>query len=36
MKTILIIGGYGFLGTNILKYIEDYLKDQYRVLVIDR
>ena len=36
MKTILIIGGYGFLGTNILKYIEDYLKEQYRAIVIDR
>lgn len=36
MKTILIIGGYGFLGTNILKHIEDYLKEQYRAIVIDR
>lgn len=36
MKTILIIGGYGFLGTNILKHIEDNLKEKYRVIVIDR
>lgn len=36
MKTILIVGGYGFLGTNILKYIEDNLREQYEVIVIDR
>ena len=36
MKTILIIGGYGFLGTNILKHIEDHLEAQYEVIVIDR
>ena len=35
MKTILIVGGYGFLGTNILKYIEDNLREQYDVIVFD-
>lgn len=36
MKTVLIIGGYGFLGMNIIKYIEDYLMDEYRVIVFDK
>lgn len=36
METVLIIGGYGFLGTNILKYIEDALQDRYKVIVLDR
>lgn len=36
METVLIIGGYGFLGTNILKYIEDELQDRYEVIVLDR
>ena len=36
MKTILILGGYGFIGTNIIKYIEDNLTDQYNVIVFDR
>jgi UDP-glucose 4-epimerase len=36
MKTILLIGGYGFLGMNILKYIEDKLKDRYQAIVFDK
>lgn len=36
MKTVLIVGGYGFLGTNILKFIEDHLQEQYCAIVIDR
>ena len=36
MKTVLIVGGYGFLGTNILKYIEDNLTQEYSAIVIDR
>lgn len=36
MKNILILGGYGFLGTNILKYIESRYEDCYRVIVFDR
>ncbi len=36
MKTILLIGGYGFLGTNILKFIEDHLLGEYRVVVFDK
>lgn len=36
MKTILLVGGYGFLGVNILKYIEDSLKGNYQVIVFDK
>lgn len=36
MKTILLLGGYGFLGTNILKYIDGCLMDAYRVIVFDK
>ena len=35
-KTILILGGYGFLGTNILKFIDDNLCDKYSVIVLDK
>lgn len=36
MKTILLLGGYGFIGTNIMKYIDANMKDDYRVVVFDR
>lgn len=36
MKTILLLGGYGFLGTNILKHIDARLADAYRVIVFDK
>lgn len=36
MKTVLLLGGYGFLGTNILKYIDDNLCDGYRAIVFDK
>ena len=36
MKTILLLGGYGFIGTNIIKYIDSYLPSQYNVIVFDR
>ena len=36
MKTILLIGGYGFLGMNILKHIEDNLREDCRVIVFDK
>lgn len=36
MKTVLVLGGYGFLGTNIIKFVEDHLKDQYRIIVFDK
>lgn len=36
MKTILLLGGFGFLGTNILKYIDEKEADSYEVVVFDR
>lgn len=36
MKTILILGGYGFLGTNIMKYIDAHCASLYRVIVFDK
>lgn len=35
MKTILVLGGFGFIGTNILKYSEMF-SDKYRMIVFDR
>lgn len=36
MKKILLLGGFGFIGTNILKYIDTYFVDKYKVIVFDR
>ena len=36
MKTVLILGGYGFLGTNIMKYVDERLRQQYRFIVFDK
>lgn len=36
MKTILILGGYGFIGTNILDYIEKNYAGQYNVVLFDK
>lgn len=36
MKTILLLGGFGFIGTNILGYIDRFAKDKYQVIVFDR
>lgn len=36
MKRILLLGGYGFIGTNILKYIDSDLGNEYSVVVFDR
>lgn len=36
MKKLLLLGGYGFIGTNILKYIDNFLSDEYSVVVFDR
>ena len=34
--TILILGGYGFLGTNIMHYVDEHLHDAYRFIVFDK
>ena len=36
MKNILILGGFGFLGTNVMKYIDTHLQDVYRCIVFDK
>lgn len=36
MKTILLFGGYGFIATNVLKYIDAHYKERYDVIVFDR
>ena len=36
MKTILLLGSYGFLGTNIIKRIDRNLYDRYRVIAFDK
>ena len=35
-KNILILGGFGFIGTNILKYIDNHLSNLYNCIVLDR
>lgn len=38
MKTVLLLGGFGFLGTNIVKYVDNdkVLFNQYRFVIFDR
>ena len=36
MKKILVLGGFGFLGSNILKTIDSSCSDIYRAIVLDR
>jgi UDP-glucose 4-epimerase len=36
VKTILLLGGYGFIGTNIIKYIDENYPEDYSVIVFDR
>jgi len=36
MKNILLLGGFGFLGTNVIKYVDAHLKDVYRFIVFDK
>lgn len=36
MKTILLLGGYGFIATNLLKYIDANYQGKYEVVVFDR
>ena len=36
MQNILLLGGFGFIGTNILSYIDENLKDAFQVIVFDK
>ena len=36
MKKILLLGGFGFIGTNILKYIDSRARSEFSVVVFDR
>lgn len=38
MTRVLLLGGYGFIGTNIMKYVEscESLREQYSFIVFDR
>lgn len=36
MKNILILGGYGFLGTNIMKFVDEHFRQQYKFIVFDK
>jgi len=36
MKKILLLGGYGFIGSNVMKYIDANLVGQYKVVVVDK
>lgn len=36
MKNILLLGGFGFVGTNLLKYIDAKYSKDYQVVVFDR
>ena len=36
MKTVLLLGGFGFLGTNIIKMIDDAFAQSYTVIILDR
>jgi UDP-glucose 4-epimerase len=36
MKRLLLLGGYGFIGTNILKFIDSNLIKDFSVIVFDR
>lgn len=35
MKNILVLGGFGFIGTNLIKYADKYLKDTFRFIIFD-
>lgn len=36
MQTILLLGGFGFIGTNILKYADEFCMGEYKFVVVDR
>lgn len=36
MKKILMLGGFGFISTNMLKYIDENYAEEYEVIIFDR
>ena len=36
IKNVLILGGYGFLGTNIIKFVDAHMRDAYQFIVFDK
>ena len=36
MKSVLILGGFGFLGTNVIKYVGAHMREAYRFIVFDK
>lgn len=36
MKKILMLGGFGFISTNVLKYIDENYAEEYEVIIFDR
>ena len=36
MKTVLLLGGYGFLGTNVMKFVDANMNDAYQFIVFDK
>ena len=36
IKTVLLLGGYGFLGTNIIKHADARMREAYRFIVFDK
>ena len=36
MKKILLLGGFGFIGSNVLRFIDHFYSDVYEVIVFDK
>lgn len=36
MQTILILGGFGFIGSNVLSFIEEHLATEYEAIIFDK
>lgn len=36
MTTILILGGFGFIGSNVLSFIEEHLATEYEAIIFDK
>lgn len=36
MTTILVLGGFGFIGSNVLSFIEEHLATEYEAIIFDK